>query len=61
MDDKQQQFEALKRGLCGDCGVGPFKGGRRGKGLSVSRRVLGLVAAAVLAGGAVIVAFGLLR
>jgi hypothetical protein len=61
MDDKQQQLVALKRGLCGDCGVGPFKGGRRGKGLSVSHRVLWLAAAAVVVGCAIFVAFGLLQ
>ncbi|XAM01486.1 hypothetical protein OT109_08825 [Phycisphaeraceae bacterium D3-23] len=44
--DPQQQLEALRRTLCGDCGVGPFKGvrhHRRGP-LRVSRwLVLGLV------------------
>lgn len=47
--DPQQQLDALKRNLCGDCGVGPFKGGRRGGGWRVSGRAAWWIVAAALA------------
>ncbi|MFI4859073.1 MAG: hypothetical protein ACIAXF_00185 [Phycisphaerales bacterium JB063] len=46
-NDPEQQLETLKRGLCGDCGVGPFRGKRPSQQVSVRAAVwlgLGLLA-----------------
>lgn len=58
-DDRQRQLDALKRSMCGDCGVGPFKGGRTGAG--VPRRVVWGVGIGLLLAGAVVAACVILR
>jgi len=58
-DDRQQQLDALKRSMCGDCGVGPFKGGRAGVG--VSPRIMWGLGIGVVVAACVAIALFILR